>query len=68
MIQRSKLLEEFEKQELRKPSPGYAIQLRIFEALFQEAQSLGVFPLKNPLEGIESDIQLARALNVRKTS
>jgi hypothetical protein len=42
--------------------------LRIFEALYEEAKQLGVFPLKDPLEGIEVDIRLARALNARKVA
>ena len=68
MIRPHKLLEEFEKQELKKPSAGYLAQLPIFEALFQEAKTLGVFPLKDPLDGIDVDIRIARALNVRTSS
>jgi hypothetical protein len=33
--------------------------------LYEEARSLGIFPLKEPLDGIESDIHLARRLNVQ---
>jgi len=42
--------------------------MKIYEALYEEARLLGIFPLKNPLDGIESDILLARVLNVRKTA
>jgi hypothetical protein len=36
---------------------------RIVEALYREAVALGVFPPKDPLEGIEVDIRVARAVN-----
>lgn len=68
MIRRNKMLESFEKEELKKPPAGYLVQLKIFEALFNEAKTLGIFPLKNPLDGIEADIRLAGILNVRKSS
>ena len=38
----------------------------IAEALYEEARALGVFPLKDSLDGIEVDIRLARALNAVK--
>ena len=68
MIRPHPLLEEFEANQLRLPSPGYLIQLRILESMFEEARRMGVFPLKDPLDGIDSDIQLAKALNVPTTA
>jgi hypothetical protein len=46
---------------------GFRRNLKIYESLYDEARLLGIFPLKNPLEGIELDIQLAKALNARRT-
>ena len=63
MIKNARILEEFEKKETKKEKPDYHKSLRIFEALWNEAVSLGVLPLKNPLEGIETDIRIARILN-----
>jgi hypothetical protein len=37
--------------------------LKIFEAMWLEGVRLGVLPLKEPLEGIETDITVARILN-----
>jgi hypothetical protein len=65
MIKNSDLLEDFEKEQMRKARPDYFENLKIFEALYREARGLGVFPLKDPLEGIEADLLLAKALNVR---
>ena len=68
MIKDTRLLTEFEESELRKEKPDYLSALRIFEAMWKEAMALGVLPLKDPLEGIEVDIKIARVLNdVRST-
>lgn len=65
MIKNRALLREFEESQLRKEAPDYHRNFRIFEALYHEARLLGIFPLKNPLDGIEVDIHLARVINVR---
>ena len=65
MIKRNSLLEAFEKKQVQNSKPDFFKNLRIFEALYEEAKQLGVFPLKDPLEGIEVDIRLATVLNVR---
>jgi len=61
MIKRNKVLEEFERKMLRENLP-YEKKLEIYEAMLEEARALGIFPLKNPLEGIEKDIELSRRL------
>jgi hypothetical protein len=63
MIKDSKLLAEFEENELKKEKPDYAKALRLFEGMWKEARLLGAIPLKDPLEGIEVDIKIARILN-----
>lgn len=62
MIQKRDLLSEFEKEEMRKAQPDYFKNLRIFEAPYREAKRLRVFPLKDPLQGMEADLRLARRL------
>ncbi|HLP59218.1 MAG TPA: hypothetical protein VK186_10330 [Candidatus Deferrimicrobium sp.] len=37
--------------------------LGIYEALWQEAVELDIFPLKDPFDGVEDDIHLAKMLN-----
>ena len=68
MIENSPLVEEFERKQIKASRPDYSRNLRIFEALYREAKTLGVFPLKDPLEGIEVDIRVAAVLNVRIAS
>ncbi|MEK7307469.1 MAG: hypothetical protein AAB089_00160 [Nitrospirota bacterium] len=63
MVKNTKILEEFEREEIKKEKSDYLKSLRIFEALWNEGKSLGVLPLKNPLEDIETDIRIARILN-----
>jgi len=68
MIKDVRLLAEFEDNEIRKEQSDYGSALRLFEAMWKEAMLLGVLPLKDPLEGIEVDIKIARILNdVRST-
>ncbi|WP_457654390.1 hypothetical protein [Rhodocaloribacter sp.] len=65
MRTQSDLLDAFEKAQARREAPDFFQNLRIYEALYEEARSLGIFPLKDPLDGIESDLHLARRLNVQ---
>ena len=58
----------FEKELIRREKPDLKRNLKFVEALFQEAVDLGVFPLKDPLEGLEVDIRIAKVINsVHKT-
>ena len=63
MIKNIRVLEEFERKEIKKEKPDYLKSLKIFEALWNEGKNLGVLPLKDPLEDIETDIRIARILN-----
>ena len=66
MIKNRRAIELFENSLIHRSIADYQRNLRIFEALYREACSLGVLPLKDPLDGIENDIHLARIMNVRK--
>lgn len=63
MVKDAKLLAEFEKAYTSSEKPNFFEALKIFEAMWREGLSLGVLPLKDPLEGIEVDIRIARILN-----
>jgi hypothetical protein len=63
MIANSKKLQEFENRLRAKEKTNYAKSLKIVEALRREAVFLGVLPLKNPLDGIEVDIRIAKVVN-----
>jgi hypothetical protein len=67
MIQNPELVEAFERRLIASEPPNYLRSLALFEAMWREAVALGVLPSKDPLEGIEVDIALAKALHVRPT-
>lgn len=68
MIQRPALVDAFERELVRREAPNYFQNLKIVEALYNEARALGALPPADPLDGIEVDVHLARVLNVRASS
>ena len=49
---------------LREPA-DFQRNLRLLEGMFELARSLGVFPQADPLAGLDTDIHMARVINVR---
>ena len=66
MIKNSDVLEQFEREMIKKEKLSFEQALNLFEALWQEGVDLGVLPPEDPLEGIDVDIQVARILNCLK--
>jgi hypothetical protein len=66
MIKDRALWEAWEAQYLASEPPDFRHNLRIFEALYEYARSLGRFHPADSL-GLESRIELARVLNGRKS-
>lgn len=64
MIKDSKKLKTFENNFIRNEGRlSYEQAIRLFTHMWNEAVSLGILPPKDPLEGIEVDIKIARVLN-----
>jgi len=64
MIKNKHILEELDNQFiLGKGRLSYDEALRLFEAMWIEAKNMGIVPLKDPMEGIDVDIRIARILN-----
>jgi hypothetical protein len=63
MIKNRKLLERFEAELARKQRKNLKRNLKILDGLYAEAVALGAFPLRDPLDGIETDIKVAKAVN-----
>jgi uncharacterized protein YjfI (DUF2170 family) len=63
MVKNSRRLREFELDLLRREKADPRTNFRIVNAMYREAVSVGALPLRNPLEGIEIDIRIARAVN-----
>jgi len=69
MIKNTSRLKEFEKNYARRQKPDLVQNLKILDQLYTEAKALSVFPLKDPLSGIDVDIKIAKVINsVPKTS
>ena len=62
LLKRSGLL-KFELDFLRKEKVDIVRNFHIVEALYNEAVTLGIIPLKNPLDGIEVDLKIAKVVN-----
>ncbi|MGZ8896322.1 MAG: hypothetical protein ACXW3H_08960 [Candidatus Aminicenantales bacterium] len=63
MIKNSKKLQAFEADRIRAEKVDVERNLRILDALYEEAVMLGALPPKDPLEGIETKIRIAKAVN-----
>lgn len=64
MIKNGNVLKEFEDSLAPKEGPIPPPKaFDIFSAMWKEAICLGIVPFKEPLEGIEIDIKVARIIN-----
>jgi hypothetical protein len=63
MVKNAKKLQAFEAERIRAEKVDVEQNLRILDALYEEALMLGALPPKDPLEGIEIKIRVAKAVN-----
>ena len=63
MVKNAAILERFELELMRREPVDFRRNLAIVEALAEEATTLGVFRRLDPLEGIETIIRVAQAVN-----
>jgi hypothetical protein len=64
MIKNPDLLKKFEDEFVRSEGRlNYSQSVKLFTDMWNEGKRLGVLPPKNPLEGIEVDIKIAKVLN-----
>ncbi len=63
MIKNVHLVEHMEKNFISKQRLSYKQSLKIFESMWNEGIKLDILPPKEPLEGIEVDIKIAKVLN-----
>lgn len=69
MVKNASKLKEFEDDSIRRKTPDIRQNLRLMDSLYKEARALFVFPLPDPLSGLETDIKIAKVINgVPKTS
>lgn len=63
MIKNVRFVENMEREFISKQRLSYKQSLQIFESMWNEGVKLGVLPPKEPSEGIEVDIKIAKVLN-----
>jgi len=63
MVKNAKKLQAFEAERIRAEKVDVEQNLRILDALYEEALMLGALPPKDPLDGIEVKIRVAKAVN-----
>jgi transcriptional regulator with XRE-family HTH domain len=62
-LRKRRELLKFELDFLRKEKVDIVRNFHIVEALYKEAVTLGIIPLKNPLDGIRVDLKIAKVVN-----
>jgi hypothetical protein len=68
MVKNPEKLRAFEVERIKAETVDIEKNFRILDALYEEARMLGVFPPKDPLEGIEEKVRLAWAIKgIKKT-
>ncbi|MCC7146198.1 MAG: hypothetical protein IT443_07105 [Phycisphaeraceae bacterium] len=55
--------EAFEREQIRKEPADYHRNAQMFEAMYDWACTMNAFPLADPLDGLDKDIQLAKDLD-----
>ena len=64
MIKNPDLLKKLEDEFIRNESRlNYRQSLKLFTDMWEEGVRLGILPPKDPLEGLEVDIKIAKVLN-----
>ncbi len=64
MIQNPEQLKKLEDKFIRdEGNLSFSYAIRLFTYMWDEGVTLGIFPPKEPLEGIDVDIRIAKVLN-----
>lgn len=64
LVKNPELLKKFENSFIRAEGRlPFDKSLKLFTSMWNEGLALGVLPPKEPLEGIDTDIKIAKVLN-----
>jgi len=63
MVKNKEKLQKLEDELKRQEKADVIKNFRLVEAMYEEAVAVGAFPMKDPLSGIEVDIQIAKVVN-----
>ena len=68
MIKDPAFWETWERERLLGQPADFRRNLRLLDAMYEEARALGVMAVPPALDGLESRLRLGRVLNVRTTA
>ena len=63
MVKNREKLQKFENELIRRKKADVLKNFRLVDAMYKEAVSLGIFPMKDALEGLEVDMKIAKVIN-----
>jgi hypothetical protein len=63
MIKNSKIVHELETELIKKDKADVIKNFHMVDSMYDEAVALGVIPMKNPLDGLEIDLKIAKVVN-----
>jgi len=66
MIKNYKIFKNFENELIKKEKTQIDKNFQILDEMYKYARELGIFPLLNPLDGIEIDIKIAKIINYQE--
>lgn len=64
MIKDKDLWEKWESEYRKREPVDFYQNLRLLHGMYEEARSLGTYPLPDPWEGLDVKIRIAKAFNV----
>jgi hypothetical protein len=68
LVKNAEAVRNLELELVRKSRVDYSRNIRLVEALYEEAVLLGAFPLRDRISGLDVDLEIARVINsVSKT-
>jgi len=63
MIKNRQYMERFERELVRTGPPDVRKNFKLVDAMYAEAVEMGIIPMKDPLDGLETDIRVATVVN-----
>ena len=63
MIKDAKLLQKIETEHIRKSKTSFESRISEFRAMYKHYRAISKDSRKNPMDGIETAIKIARAIN-----
>ncbi len=64
MVRNPQVLAELERRLIRAEPPDFFRSLQLYEAMYEEAKAFGVFPLRDPLDGLDVKIRVSEVFRV----